>query len=200
MIKLIVGLGNPGQKYADTRHNAGVWYLQELAYKYNCTLRAETKFQSQVGQTLIENRDIRLVFPTTYMNLSGQAVVSVADYFKIEPQNILVLHDELDLNPGTVRLKKAGGHGGHNGLRDIIQHIGKDFYRLRIGIGHPGNSSDVSNFVLKAASSKEQKQIEDAIENSLQFIPQIIKGEFQNAMNRLNQKPKEKKQKPTAEN
>ncbi len=194
MIKLIVGLGNPGQKYEDTRHNAGVWMLNSIAKEYGASLHSETKFSGLVGRFKYASQDIRLLFPTTFMNLSGQAVIALSDYFKIQSEEILVLHDELDLEPGTVRLKKGGGHGGHNGLRNIIQHLDNQFYRLRIGIGHPGDRNQVTNFVLKMPSDKERLAIEKGIDIGLKHLPEIIKGNMQKVMNQLNQKPKKPKQ------
>ena len=150
-IKLIVGLGNPGPQYSQTRHNAGAWFVGALSRDYNIPLNLETKFFGHSGRGLIDGKDCRLLIPNTFMNLSGKAVGALATFYKILPDEILVAHDELDIDPGLVKLKKSGGHGGHNGLRDIISALGnnKNFYRLRIGIGHPGNAKLVSNYVLK---------------------------------------------------
>ena len=151
-IKLIVGLGNPGPQYEQTRHNAGAWYVNALAHDYSIPLQLETKFFGHVGRGMIGNSDCRLLIPNTFMNLSGKAVGALATFYKILPDEILVAHDELDIDPGTVKLKQSGGHGGHNGLRDIISALAnnRDFYRLRIGIGHPGNKSQVTNATAKA--------------------------------------------------
>lgn len=149
-IKLIVGLGNPGAQYENTRHNAGFWCLQEVARNYNIALKADKKHQGAIGKGLIGSQTCWLLAPTTFMNLSGVAVSSLANFHKIKPQEILVLHDEIDLPTGCIKLKQGGGHGGQNGLRDIITRLGnqKDFYRLRIGIDHPGHKDKVTGHVL----------------------------------------------------
>jgi len=169
VIKLIVGLGNPGPQYSQTRHNAGVWYTQALANAYSIPLELETKFFGSLGRGLIENRDCRLLIPNTFMNLSGKSVAAVANFYKIEAEEILVAHDELDIPSGTVKLKQSGGHGGHNGLRDIISSLGncRDFHRLRIGIDHPGNKNQVSNYVLSKASPIDQKAIDESISSEV---------------------------------
>ena len=154
-IQLIVGLGNPGAQYEDTRHNAGFWFVEQLARAYGGSLQPEKKFFGYAARITIGGQDVRLLTPSTFMNRSGQAVNAIATFYKIPPQAILVAHDELDHPPGIGRLKQGGGHGGHNGLRDIISSLGnnKDFCRLRIGIGHPGNSKAVVNYVLKKTLS-----------------------------------------------
>jgi PTH1 family peptidyl-tRNA hydrolase len=188
-IKLIVGLGNPGSDYDKTRHNAGFWLVDELTKQNSVHLKPELKFHGSSGKTQIVSQDVWLLKPSTYMNNSGQAVNSIARYYKIDVEEILVVHDELDLQPGTVRLKKGGGHGGHNGLRDIISHLGsKEFYRLRLGIGHPGNARDVSDYVLKTPSKSDKAQIEMCIDDSLREIQDIISGEFAAVMNTLHTK------------
>ncbi|WP_455375245.1 aminoacyl-tRNA hydrolase [Kaarinaea lacus] len=185
-IQLIAGLGNPGGKYEDTRHNVGFWFLDELAKIKGCSLRHESKFQGDVGKITINGQSIWLIKPMTYMNLSGQSVAALANYYKLTAENLLVVHDELDLDPGTVRLKCGGGHGGHNGLRDIISHFGtKEFYRLRMGIGHPGSAADVSNYVLATPSSSDRNALLDAINDCMPVLPQVIDGEMQKAMNHL---------------
>ena len=185
-IQLIAGLGNPGAKYEDTRHNVGFWFLDELAKIKGCSLRHESKFQGDVGKITINGQSIWLIKPMTYMNLSGQSIAALANYYKLTAENLLVVHDELDLDPGTVRLKCGGGHGGHNGLRDIISHFGtKEFYRLRIGIGHPGSAADVSNYVLATASSSDRSALLAAIDDCMPVLPQVIDGEMQKAMNHL---------------
>ena len=185
-IQLIAGLGNPGAKYEGTRHNVGFWFVDELARAKGCSLRHESRFQGDVGKVTINGESIWLIKPTTYMNLSGQAVSSLASYYKLSVENLLIVHDELDLEPGTVRLKCGGGHGGHNGLRDIISHFStKEFYRLRMGIGHPGASADVSNYVLSSPSSTDRNLLLDAISDCLPVLPQIIDGDMQKAMNHL---------------
>jgi peptidyl-tRNA hydrolase, PTH1 family len=187
-IRLIVGLGNPGANYHSTRHNAGFWLLDDIATDHHVALRNETRFHGEVGKFSAQGKDIHLLKPATFMNRSGQAVAAVARYFKIEAEQILVLHDELDLQPGDNRLKKSGGHGGHNGLRDIINHIGKDFFRLRIGIGHPGDRNQVVNYVLKNPSKIDLEQILDANQRSINVIPTLLSGEFEKAMQQLHTK------------
>ena len=188
-VRLIIGLGNPGAEYAQTRHNAGAWFIDALLRRYpaSAPLVAETKFKGLTGQTTIAGRNVRLLVPNTFMNLSGQSVAALMNFYKIEPEAILVAHDELDINPGSVRLKTGGGHGGHNGLRDIISSLGnqKNFGRLRIGIGHPGKASQVSNFVLKKAPAQEQALIEDAIDEAVRQLEGIVNGDWQRVMNTL---------------
>ncbi|EPJ46564.1 MAG: peptidyl-tRNA hydrolase [Osedax symbiont Rs1] len=186
-IELIVGLGNPGAKYAQTRHNAGAAFVEQLASKLLVNLIEEKKYSGCYAQAHINGQKVHLLIPGTYMNLSGSSVVALANFYKILPQNILVAHDELDINPGTARFKKSGGHGGHNGLRDIISKLGnnRDFYRLRIGIGHPGVAKDVADFVLSKAPSSEQQLTQLATDEALHFSQQAIAGEWQLAMNKL---------------
>jgi PTH1 family peptidyl-tRNA hydrolase len=185
-IELIVGLGNPGTEYEPTRHNAGFWFVEELVGRCQGGFRAEPRFQSEVARCLLDGHECRLQKPLTFMNRSGQPVAALARFFKIPTQSILVVHDELDLPPGTIRLKKGGGHGGHNGLRDLISHLGgKDFYRLRVGIGHPGHKDQVVDYVLKRPSKADRCLIDDAISEALAAIPEIIGGHFERAMNSL---------------
>ena len=186
-IELIVGLGNPGRQYEDTRHNAGAWFVERLARQHNANLSNDTKYNALIGRATINGHDIRFLIPTTYMNVSGQAVAPFANFFKIPPERILVAHDELDLPPGVAKLKQGGGHGGHNGLRDIISKLGnnKKFARLRIGIGHPGSADKVSGFVLGKAPAKEQQFIDDAIDEALRIMPDLLGGNANKAMNRL---------------
>jgi PTH1 family peptidyl-tRNA hydrolase len=185
-IQLIVGLGNPGAKYEDTRHNAGAWFVSALASDNDISLRKNAKFHGLHAQTEVKGHECHLLIPTTYMNLSGQAVQAVADYYKISPASILIAHDELDLSAGTVRLKFDGGHGGHNGLKDIISHLNtKQFYRLRIGIGHPGNRDDVVDYVLKNPSQADRLAIITALQEAEPILPLIMQGEFQKAMHLL---------------
>lgn len=184
MIKLIVGLANPGPQYSHTRHNAGAWYVQALANTYSIPLNLETKFFGHVGRGLIDNQDCRLLIPNTFMNLSGKAVAAIATFYKILPDEILVAHDELDIEPGTIKLKKSGGHGGHNGLRNIISSLAnsRDFYRLRIGIGHPGNKNQVTDYVLKKAPANQQQAIEESIDEALRHTSDIVKGQHDKVM------------------
>ena len=185
-ISLIVGLGNPGSEYAQTRHNAGFWYVERLAQQYGISLKADPKYKGISGRGKIEGQDVRLLLPTTFMNLVGQSVVPFAKFYQIAPEAILIAHDELDMNPGVIRLKTGGGHGGHNGLRDIVPHIGANFHRLRIGIGHPGSKERVSGHVLSKAPSSEQALMDDAIHHALSRIKLLVNGEFQQAMNQIN--------------
>lgn len=168
MIKLIAGLGNPGPEYTKTRHNAGVWFVEELAQRNNISLRPEKKYAGLYGKGLIGGELVHLIIPTTFMNLSGQAVAPLANFFRIPVENILIAHDELDMPPGSIKIKKGGGHGGHNGLKDIIARMAnnKEFYRLRIGIGHPGHREKVTGHVLGKAPSAEQDLIESAIDEA----------------------------------
>lgn len=186
-IDLIVGLGNPGRQYEETRHNAGAWFVERLARRFGVSLSPDSKYQGITGRATLHGRDIRLLIPTTFMNVSGQSVVPFANFFKIPPQRMLVAHDELDLPPGTAKLKQGGGHGGHNGLRDIISKLGNnaDFARLRIGIGHPGHASQVSGYVLGKAPAKEQQMIDDAINEAIAILPDLLDGNSNKAMNRL---------------
>ena len=185
-ISLIVGLGNPGTEYAQTRHNAGFWFVQRLAEQYGIQLKADPKYKGISGRGNIEGQDVRLLLPTTFMNLSGQSVVPFAKFYQIAPEAILIAHDELDMNPGVIRLKTGGGHGGHNGLRDIVPHIGSNFHRLRIGIGHPGSKERVSGHVLSKAPSSEQNLMDDAIAHALSRIQLLVNGDIQQAMNQIN--------------
>jgi PTH1 family peptidyl-tRNA hydrolase len=186
-IDLIVGLGNPGSQYARTRHNVGFWLLDQLAAS-GADLRVESKFQAEVGTLKFGGRRVALLKPTTYMNLSGQAVGAYARYYKIQPAAILVVHDELDLAPGTVRLKRGGGHGGHNGLRDITAQIGAEFLRLRLGIGHPGSADKVVEYVLGNPPTDDRLAIEDAISRGLAVLPEIVAGQTDKIMNQLNRR------------
>ncbi|MGH8493015.1 MAG: aminoacyl-tRNA hydrolase [Moraxellaceae bacterium] len=187
-LKLIVGLGNPGPEYAATRHNAGQWFVEALAEKYGIRLANEPKYHGYSGRGTVQGQDLRLLIPTTFMNLSGQSVGALATFFKIMPDEILVAHDELDLPPGTVRMKTGGGHGGHNGLRDIIRALANHntFHRLRIGIGHPGDAQKVSGFVLTKAPSSEQDLIDRAVNEALSQSDDMVAGKISLVMNKLN--------------
>ena len=163
-IQLIVGLGNPGPQYEATRHNAGFWWVDQVASEHGARLNAEGKFQGIAGRLKQAGYEAWLLKPSTFMNASGRSVSAIANFYKIPPQAVLVVHDELDLGPGTVKLKKGGGHGGHNGLKDIAAALGTpDFWRLRLGIGHPGDRNEVVNFVLKPPSRDEMHGIEQAL-------------------------------------
>ncbi|MBC8209517.1 MAG: aminoacyl-tRNA hydrolase [Gammaproteobacteria bacterium] len=184
----MVGLGNPGANYQATRHNAGFWLVDQLAQDHHVSLRNESRFFGETAKFSAYDKDIYLLKPATFMNRSGQSVAALAKYFKITPEQILVVHDELDLEPGDNRLKQSGGHGGHNGLRDIINHIGKDFYRLRIGIGHPGDKNQVVNYVLHTPSKLELEGIQDANQRSVNIMPTLLSGELEKAMQQLHSK------------
>ncbi|GLS25501.1 aminoacyl-tRNA hydrolase [Marinibactrum halimedae] len=186
-IKLIVGLGNPGSEYEKTRHNAGEDFVRELAQDFGETLKVESKFFGESGRIIVNNKDVRLLIPHTYMNRSGKAIAAIAQFYKIEPESILVAHDELDMLPGVARLKIGGGHGGHNGLRDTISSLGnnKNFARLRLGIGHPGNAKLVSNYVLKKAPEAEYTKTVDAAYEARKIVPLLVNSEWSQAMNQL---------------
>ncbi len=187
MIKLIVGLGNPGQQYEKTRHNAGFLFLDALARDVGCVWSNQSRFQGLFAQGNIATGSVMLLKPDTFMNRSGQSVGKIARYYKLNPEEILVVHDELDFNPGVVRLKKDGGHAGHNGLRDIIAHLGsKEFYRLRIGIGRPAAGKIVADFVLSSPSKPEWEMLFDAFDLSKGFVGQMISGDMAAVMNKLN--------------
>jgi len=185
-IKLIVGLGNPGPEHLMTRHNAGFWFADVLAAKYSLSFRPESRFRSEVCRLSTADHDCYLCKPMTFMNRSGQPVQAIAGFYKIALNEILVVHDEIDLEAGVVRFKQGGGHGGHNGLRDIIEKMGgNEFYRLRIGVGHPGNSSEVVNYVLDRAPAEEEELIMQSIGDVMEMIPQILSGEFHQVMNMI---------------
>ncbi|QIR15462.1 aminoacyl-tRNA hydrolase [Shewanella aestuarii] len=186
-IKLIVGLANPGAEYAQTRHNAGAWYVAELARICNVQLVADSKFLGVTARATLHHRDVRLLIPTTFMNLSGKSVAALANFFRILPEEILVAHDELDMPPGVAKFKFGGGHGGHNGLKDIIASLGNDkgFHRLRIGIGHPGDKNKVSGYVLGKAPAAEQELIVAAIDEAVRSTEILYKEDMVKAMHRL---------------
>ena len=185
-IQLIVGLGNPGADYEDTRHNAGAWFVLELARASGISLRYNAKFHGLHSTVRSHGQDCHLLIPTTFMNLSGQSVNAVAAYYKISPESILVAHDEIDLPVADIRLKFDGGHGGHNGLRDIIQHLHTNkFHRLRIGVGHPGQSKDVTHYVLKPPGKSEQVEIDHALQKAQSVLPDLLTGHFQKATQKL---------------
>ncbi len=188
-LKAIVGLGNPGSKYTETRHNAGFWFIDEVARKYSAVLRPDKKFHGEVAKISIEGSDIWLLKPATFMNLSGLAVQSLLSFYRFSPDQLLVAHDEIDLPPGTAKLKYGGGHGGHNGLRDIISQLGsKDFYRLRIGVGHPGNKDQVVDYVLNNASRDDRILIDRDIDDAVSVMPDLASGALEQAMQSLHSK------------
>ena len=188
-INLIAGLGNPGAQYEQTRHNAGFWFVDEIARQYGGHFRLENKFNAEVCKLTVEGKIIWLMKPQTFMNRSGQPVRALANFYKIPFDQILIAHDELDLDPGTAKLKTGGGHGGHNGLRDLINQLGnKGFHRLRLGIGHPGHRDQVSDFVLHRASKNEQIDIERTVDDAIRVLPELMAGEWEKAMHKLHTK------------
>lgn len=190
-IQLIVGLGNPGAEYEATRHNAGFWWIDEVCRAHGVSLSSEAKFFGRTGRVKLGAREAWLLQPMTFMNASGRAVAALARFYRIAPHNILVVHDELDLSPGVVKLKRGGGNGGHNGLKDISAQFGTpDYWRLRLGIGHPGEKSAVVNFVLKPPMKDEAVLIESAIDQSAKLLPMLLEGGFEAAMLKLHTKPK----------
>lgn len=187
--KLIVGLGNPGPEHSETRHNAGFWFVDSLASEYSLSFRSESKFNAEICRIQTAEIDCWLCKPMTFMNRSGFSIQAMSSFYKISVEEILIAHDELDLDPGVARLKKAGGHGGHNGLRDIIAQMGnKSFTRLRLGIGHPGSADQVTSYVLGRPSQEDRQLIEIAIKESVDVMPLVFSGDEQKAMNGLHQK------------
>ena len=186
-VELIVGLGNPGPNYERTRHNAGADLVLELAKSLHVELKHESKFFGDTARVTLGGRDVRLLIPSTFMNLSGKSVNALAKFYQVAPEAILVVHDELDKPPGEARFKKGGGHGGHNGLRDTIKCLGNktEFARLRIGIGHPGNAKQVADYVLKKASPNDQQLITNSIDDALRALPLAVAGEWEKAMLKL---------------
>ena len=190
MIRLFVGLGNPGPEYEDTRHNAGFWYIDDLARRLKGTLQPDRAYHGLVARANTPQGPVWLLQPQTYMNLSGKSVAALARFFKIAPDEVLVAHDELDLLPGQVKLKKGGGHGGHNGLKDIHGQLGSpDYWRLRLGIGHPGVKSEVVNWVLKKPSMDHRIAIEQAIDHSLRALPDLLAGDMVKATKDIHTAP-----------
>lgn len=187
-LRLIVGLGNPGAEYAETRHNAGFWLCERLARELGVSLGREARFHGIAGHARAEQ--VWLLLPQTFMNRSGQAVRALTQFYRIEPAEMLVVHDELDLPPGQMRLKFGGGLGGHNGLKDITSHLGtQDYWRLRVGIGHPGDRNEVANYVLKPPRKEELADIDAALDRALLAWPLLAKADFSAATQKINSKP-----------
>ena len=184
-ISLIIGLGNPGDKYSKTRHNAGFWFIDALANKYGASFKTESKFSGELAKANIAGQSVWLLKPSTFMNRSGLAAHQLSSFYKIPVDEVLVAYDELDLPAGTVCLKKSGGHGGHNGLRDLHAQITKDYFRLRFGIDHPGDRNKVADYVLSRANQNDEIAINNAIDKALDNIELIVQGEDQKAMNLL---------------
>lgn len=190
MIRLMVGLGNPGAEYEATRHNAGFWFIDEVARKLKVSLQPERSYFGLAARANTDGGPLWLLEPMTFMNLSGKSVAALARFFKIAPEEILVAHDELDLLPGQVKLKLGGSHAGHNGLKDIHAQLGSpDYWRLRLGIGHPGVKAEVVNYVLRKPSAEHREAIDKSIEQSLAALDLLLAGEMERAMMKLHAKP-----------
>jgi PTH1 family peptidyl-tRNA hydrolase len=198
MIRLIAGLGNPGPEHASTRHNAGFWFVDEVADRLKVSLSPERSYSGLATRANVGGRPLWLLEPTTFMNLSGKSVAALARFFKIEPGEILVVHDELDLLPGQVKLKLGGSHAGHNGLKDIHAQLGSpDYWRLRIGIGHPGVKAQVVDYVLKKPPADQRVEIQKAIEQALSGLDLVLDGDMDRATMKINARPpKPKPEKP----
>lgn len=184
-LELIVGLGNPGADYARTRHNAGWWFVDALAERHGGRWRRESGWRAQLARVRIDATELWLAKPTDYMNRSGPPVASIAAFYRISPASILIAHDDIDLPPGICRLKQGGGHGGHNGVRDVIAHLGADFWRLRFGVGHPGARELVIDAVLDRPTATEQESIDAALERAMAIVPVLLSEGAQKAMHRL---------------
>ncbi len=187
-LKIIAGLGNPDDKYEQTLHNAGFWFVDAVARKFGGDFRYDKKFDADIARTRIGGNDVWLLKPQSYMNLSGQPVRGVLDYYRLQPDELLVAHDEIDLPPGTVKLKLGGGHGGHNGIRDVIKHCGPNFVRLRLGVGHPGEKSKVSGYVLKKGSTDVQSAVERNIDDAIAVLETWMDEGLNAAMKQLHTK------------
>ena len=188
-LQLVVGLGNPGVEHEDTRHNAGFWFIDELASRHDGRLKPERRYNADVGRVSIADAPLWLMKPMGYMNRSGQSVRSFSEYFQIPSEEVLVVHDELDLPAGVARLKKGGGAGGHNGVKDVIAHFGEDFWRIRVGIGHPGNRDQVIDHVLERASAVEERLMREAIELAIAEFPRLVTEGAEKMMTRLHTAP-----------
>ena len=198
-LRLIVGLGNPGPEHALTRHNVGFWFADALAHTAEARFRMHRKHQAEMTRIKIADHEIVLVKPQTYVNRSGLAIRSVAEYYRVSPGEMLVAYDELDLPVGTVRLKRGGGAGGHNGVKDTIAHIGDDFWRLRVGIGHPGNKAEVIDYVLRRAPPEEEEAIIECVAAAVEIMPLLLSAGAEKAMNRLHTDTKGKETEKKAE-
>jgi PTH1 family peptidyl-tRNA hydrolase len=184
-LSIIAGLGNPDEKYEKTLHNAGFWFVDALARKYGGEFRHEKKFDAGVGRISIDGNEVWLLKPQSYMNLSGGPVRAALDYYRLDAAQLLVAHDDIDLPPGTVRLKLGGGHGGHNGIRDVIRHCGADFVRLRLGVGHPGQKDAVTGHVLQRAAAEVEAAVESNIDAAIKILPLLIDAGLNAAMKEL---------------
>ena len=190
-LKLVVGLGNPGAEHEGTRHNAGFWFVDELARRHELRLRPERRYNAEAGRGEIAGQSLWFLKPMGYMNRSGQPVRAFCDYLQLPSEQVLVVHDELDLPPGVARLKKGGGAGGHNGMKDLIAHLGEDFWRLRLGIGHPGHRDQVIGYVLERPSAVDERLIREAIELAVAEFPRLLTDGAEKMMNRLHAAPPE---------
>lgn len=184
-LSMIAGLGNPEERYERTLHNAGFWFVDELARRFNGRFKYEKRFDADICKVTVAGQDVWLAKPQSYMNLSGGPVRGVLDYYRLSVEQLLVAHDEIDLPPGTVRLKAGGGHGGHNGLRDVIKHCGRDFMRLRLGVGHPGHKDQVTSYVLKKASSDVEALINRNVDDAADVVPLLVEDGLNAAMKKL---------------
>lgn len=187
-VSIIAGLGNPEERYAQTLHNAGFWIVDEIARRWDARFKYEKRFDADIGKVTIGTSEVWLIKPQSYMNLSGGPIRAMLDYYRLPAEQLLVAHDEIDLPPGTVRLKRSGGHGGHNGLRDLIQHCGKDFTRLRIGVGHPGQKNQVTGYVLKRAAGDVDAILQKSVVAAVDIIPVLIERGLDEAMKALHTK------------
>ena len=190
-LQLVVGLGNPGAEHEDTRHNAGFWFVDELARRHDLRLKPERRYNAEAGCGEIAGKPLWFLKPMGYMNRSGQSVRAFCDYLQLPSDQVLVVHDELDLPPGVARLKRGGGAGGHNGMKDVIAHLGEDFWRLRIGIGHPGHRELVIGYVLERPGAVEQRLMREAIELAVAEFPRLLTEGAEKMMNRLHTSPPE---------
>ena len=186
--RLLIGLGNPGAEYSETRHNAGFWLLDRLAQRGGVSFSSESKFFGATAKVSVGGAPLWLLKPMTFMNRSGQSALAIAQFYKIDPSEIIVVHDELDIAPGQIRLKVDGGHGGHNGLRDLHRIFGSGYGRIRVGIGHPGHKDKVHGYVLSKPSSDDRRLIDDAIDDTLSYQSEIMAGNWEQAMNALHQR------------
>jgi PTH1 family peptidyl-tRNA hydrolase len=195
-LKLVVGLGNPGAEYSETRHNAGFWFCERLADELRTSFGKESRYHGWVANA--RDAGIWLLMPATYMNESGRAVQALAHFYRIQPSEMLVVHDELDLPPGRMQLRFGGGLGGHNGLKSLTAHLGtQDYWRLRVGIGHPGDRNEVVNYVLKPPRKEEREEIDATLDRALLVWPQLAKADFAAATQKINTKPAPAKKEPS---
>ena len=193
-IRIVVGLGNPGERYEQTRHNAGFWFVDLIARQFGGQFREDRRHQGEIARVRVEGQDLLLLKPLTFMNRSGASVRSLAAYLKIPPEAVLVAHDDLDLPTGTVKLKRGGGPGGHNGLKDVIAHLGREFFRMRFGVGHPGHQSDVIDYVLNRPSREDAEAILESVREAAEVLPVLIGHGEQRAMHRLHTRAPEEQE------